>query len=269
MGLPQSGHDQRTVRVVVPVLASFATASFTIREFTLNLSEGGVFLPTEETCPPGTRGSLKFLSGQFDEGFTLRAEVVHVIEPDTEVEGQPGMGLRFLDVSPADLDRLRELVEGVRDGSVVEAIRRSIREGRRTLLEELRRRPIEQKMMLALNARTEEILAIIRDGNPAVIERAFQNPRFANKHAIAMLRDPRSSTRLLRLANRNRAWMSDNDIRWHFCNHPKAVVDEVVARLDNLPIARLRQLAEDRRIRPLIRTKARELAKRKMGGGGR
>jgi uncharacterized protein (TIGR02266 family) len=268
MGLPESIPDERTIRVVVPILATFAVESFTIREFTLNLSEGGVFLPTEKCRPPGTRGSLRFRISQFEEAFTLRAEVVHVIEPGNDTGRPAGMGIRFLDVTPDDQRRLHRLVEGVRDGSVIDAIRRSMREGRRSLLEELRRRPVDQKMMLAFSARAEEIHAIIRDGNPAVIERSFHNPRFMAKHVVAILRDPRTIPRLLRLINANRKWMSDDEVRWHFCNHPKAVVAEVEARLQSLPVARLRQLAEDRRVRQPIRSKARELARRKMGGAG-
>jgi uncharacterized protein (TIGR02266 family) len=266
MGLPEPIADERTIRVVVPILATFAIESFTIREFTLNLSEGGVFLPTEKCRPPGTRGSLRFRTTQFEEAFTLRAEVVHVIDPGNDAGRTSGMGIRFLDVSSEDRERLRRLVEGVRDGSVIEAIRRSMREGRRSLLEELRRRPVDQKMMLAVSARAEEIHAIIRDGNPAVVERSFHNPRFVVKHVVAILRDPRTIPRLLRLINGHRRWMSDDEVRWHFCNHPNAVVAEVVARLPHLPVVRLRQLAEDRRIRQPIRSKARELAKRKMCG---
>jgi len=265
MGLPESIPDERTIRVVVPILATFAIERFTIREFTLNLSEGGVFLPTEKCCPPGTRGSLQFRITQFEEAFTLRAEVVHIVAPTNDTARPAGMGIRFLDASPDDQRCLRRLVEGVRDGSVIDAIRRSMREGRRSLLEELRRRPVDQKMMFAVSARAEEIHAIIRDGNPAVIERSFQNPRFMAKHVVAMLRDARTTPRLLRLVNANRSWMSDDDVRWHFCNHPKAVVAEVVARLQQQSVARLRQLAEDGRIRQPIRSKARELAKRKMG----
>jgi uncharacterized protein (TIGR02266 family) len=267
MGLPASIPDERAIRVVVPILASFATETFAIREFTVNLSEGGVFLPTEKSRPPGTRGSLRFRVTQFEDPFTLQAEVVHVIAPDNEAGRPAGMGIRFLDVSSDDRKRLHRLVEGVRDGSVVDAIRRSMREGRRSLLEELRRRPVDQKMMLAISARTEEIYAILRDGNPTVVERCLQNPRFLSKHVVALLRDVRTSTRLLRLINANRSWMSDHDVRWHFCNHLNATVDDVLAHLPQLPVPRLRQLAEDRRIRQPIRAKAREWAKRKMGGG--
>jgi uncharacterized protein (TIGR02266 family) len=267
MGLPELKPDERTLRVVVPILASFATETFTVREFTLNLSEGGVFLPTEKNCPPGTRGSLKFRATQFEDPFTLEAEVVHVIASDNEAGRPAGMGIRFLDVSSDNRQRLHRLVEGVRDGSVVDAIRRSMREGRRSLLEELRRRPVDQKMMLAISARTEEIYAILRDGNPAVVERCLQNPRFFAKHVVALLRDVRTNARLLRLVHANRSWMSDADVRWHFCSHVNAALDDVLARLPDLPVARLRQLAEDRRIRQPIRRKAREWAKRRMGGG--
>lgn len=264
MGLPESIPDDRATRVVVPILASFATKAFTIRDFTLNLSEGGVFLPTEKRCPPGTRGSLEFRVTQFENPFSLRADVVHVIAPENEFGRPAGMGIRFLDVSADDRRRLHRIVEGVRDGSAVDAIRRSMLEGRRNVLEELRRRPVDQKMMLAISARTEEIYAILRDGNPKVVERCLQNPRFRSNHAVALLRDVRTSARLLRLVNANGDWMSDNDVRWHFCIHPNAAVDDVLARLPELPVPRLRQIAEHRRIRQPIRSKAREWARRKM-----
>ena len=77
-----------------------------------------------------------------------------------------GVGIRFLDLAPADLKRLGRLVDGIRDGSVTQAIRRSIEEGKTDLLQELRRRPIDQKVIFALTAGAEEIDALIRDGVP-------------------------------------------------------------------------------------------------------
>jgi uncharacterized protein (TIGR02266 family) len=141
----------RAVRAAVPVLVSFSSDAYTVRDFTLDLSEGGIFLLTEKTCPVGTRGTLKFRVSQFEEAFDLEAEVVRTVEPGQEPEGQhAGLGMRFLSLEEQDRKRLHRLVEGICNGSVVDAIRRSIRESGRTLEEELRRRPVDQKLMLAL-----------------------------------------------------------------------------------------------------------------------
>ena len=265
MGLPSTA-DARSIRVAVPILASFATDSFTFREFTLNLSEGGIFLPCDRACPPGTQGTLKFRVTQFEAPFTLRAEVVHVITSDNDPGRPPGMGMRFIDVADEDLARLRRLVDGVRDGSVADAIRRTMREGKRTLIEELRRRPVDQKMILAVTARSEEILALIQDGNSSVLERVLKNPRIMPKHLVALLRDPRLTARLLRIVGRTRHWMADEEVRWHFCIHQNAALGEVQAHLPRVSLPRLEQLSENPRMRPQLRSAARETAKRKKHG---
>ena len=44
----KKGMVDRPVRVDFPVLVSFSSDTYTAREFTLNLSEGGMFIPTEK-----------------------------------------------------------------------------------------------------------------------------------------------------------------------------------------------------------------------------
>ena len=147
----------RPVRVAVPVLVSFSSAAYAVREFSLDLSEGGIFVPTERSCEVGTRGTLKFRVSQFEEAFGLEAEVVRVVRPGEEVGNQQaGMGMRFLEVTERDHERLKQLVEGVCNGSVVDAIRKAIRESGRTMEEELRARPADQKLMLAIHATNRE-----------------------------------------------------------------------------------------------------------------
>jgi len=256
-------YDSRPQRVVVPVLVTFDSESYTVRDFTLNLSEGGIFLQTERLCSPGTRGALKFRATQFESPFTLRGEVVRVVRPGEGADGQQcGLGIRFLEVSEGDLKRLRRLVEGVRDGSVVQAIRRSIRESSRTILEEIRRRPVDQKMMLAVVAQGEEITALIRDGNPSVLIRLFGNPRLAVTHVQVLLQDKGLPTRVLSAVKKCRKWMQDDEVQWLFCSHPNTILVDVMTQLPSLPAGRLRQLATDRTIRPKIRIRAQELVNR-------
>ena len=260
-------HNWRPVRVVVPVLVSFASDSYTVRDFTVNLSEGGIFLQTERVCPPATRGSLKFRASQFEEPFTLRAEVVRVVPPGEEADGQPcGMGIRFLNVSEKDLNRLRRLVEGVRDGSVVEAIRRSVRESTRTILDELRRRPADQKMMLAFAAKGEEITALIRDGNPSVVIRLLDNPRMMISHVRTLLREKGLPSRVLSAVKRNDKCLVDEEARWLFCSHPRALLTEAMEQLPLLPVDRLRQLSGNPVIRQQIRIRAKALAMARGSG---
>ncbi len=72
----------RPSRVLVPVLVSFESEAFTVRDFTLDLSIGGIFLVTDHVCPWGTVGTMKFRSSQFEEPFTIQGRVVRVVSED-------------------------------------------------------------------------------------------------------------------------------------------------------------------------------------------
>jgi uncharacterized protein (TIGR02266 family) len=268
MEAAEAGDRWRPVRVDVPALVSFAAESYTVREFALNLSEGGIFLPTDRICEPGTRGTIKFRVTQFESPFTLQAEVVRVVRPGEAPTGQEaGLGIRFLDVDEKNRERLRRLVERVRDGSIVETIRRSIREGDHTILEELRRRPIDQKMMLAVSAQGEEITALIQDGNASVAMRLLENPRLTASHVTRLLGSKALPPRVLdAVRDHRRRWMANEDVRWAFCCHPKASLAAVLDLLPGLPTPRLRRLAEDKLVRREIHDRARSLAARRAAG---
>ena len=47
-----------------------------VDEFTANLSVGGIFLPTEHALPERARGTLTFRISQWEQPFTVEAEVV-------------------------------------------------------------------------------------------------------------------------------------------------------------------------------------------------
>jgi len=252
----------RSVRVAIPVLASFSSAAYAVREFTLNLSEGGIFLPTEKICPMGTTGELRFRLSQFDKPFALKAQVVRVVAPGEETHGQrPGLGLRFDSPRPEDLEQLKRLVDGVHDGSVVEAIRRALREGGSNLDQELRARPIDQKMMLAINANSQEISALIRDGNPSVLIRLLDCPRLGSADVIIMLRNKSLPTRVLTAIRKARRWLAAEESRWLFCIHPNAAQPDALAELRLLSRERQRRVSQDASVRAAIRAKAADLSR--------
>jgi uncharacterized protein (TIGR02266 family) len=251
----------RPIRVSVPARAEFAGARFLINEFTANLSEGGIFLNTEHMVPPGTVGKLTLRITQWDVPFTLEAEVVRIVQPDGEE--RPGLGIRFLNVSDADRRKLQRLVEGLRDGSVVEALRRGIREAPHGMLHELRTRPVDQKVMLAISANGEEIDALIRDGNPVVIQRLLDNSRLQIAHVRAIVRDPRLPPKPLLDIQRQPRWFRDEEVRYLFCMHPKAPFPQVIPVLSGLSVPRLKQISIHPNVNTRVQNKAKEILKRK------
>jgi hypothetical protein len=253
----------RPLRAAVPVLVTFESESFTVRDFTLDLSVGGMFLITSHACPWGTSGTLKFRTSQFEEPFTMDGRVVRIV---TEAEARPGrpagLGIEFLDPADVHKKKLGRLVDGAHSGTVVEAIRNSIRGGERTLDQELRNRPVDQKLMLAINARPEEITALIRDGNPTVIIRLLDSPRVTPAHTMQALRNRNLPTRVLTAIYRAISSRSDEETRWLFVTHPNAMFSEVVAEMKKLNGVKLRRLTREPNVRENVRTKAREFCGR-------
>jgi len=263
MTLVKTACVERPLRAAVPVLVTFESESFTVRDFTLDLSVGGMFLITERVCPWGTIGTLKFRTSQFEDPFTMEGRVVRIVTADDAQPGRPaGLGIEFLAPAEAHKEKLGRLVAGAHSGSVVEAIRNSIREGERTLEQELRSRPVDQKLMLAINARPEEIRALIRDANPTVIIRLLDCPRITLAHTMLMLRNRNLPTRVLSAIHRSISHRSNEETRWLFVTHPNAMFSEVVAEMKKLNGFKLRRLTREPNVRQNVRSKARELCGR-------
>ncbi len=244
----------------------FSGIEFRIKEFTANLSAGGIFLPTEYMVPPGTVGTLTFRISQWEEPFTVQAEVVRAVRPGDEPDiEEPGLGIRFLELSEADKKKLERLVLGVCDGSVVEAIRRSIRENRRNISEELRGRPTDQKVMFAVGARSEEIDALIRDGNQSAVQRLLDNPRLSGPQVRTILKDHRTRAGFMLALKRQRRWMEEEETRVLYCLHPNTPLRDAVAQLQTLPVSQLQAVERNPNVRAQIQAAAANL----MKGGGR
>lgn len=258
----------RPRRVAIPILVSFSSDAYACREFTLNLSEGGIFLPTEKMCEKGTRGTLRFRTSQFHDPFDLEAFVVRVVRPGEEPEGQvAGLGMQFLDLDDRSRELLRNLVEGMSTGSIVQAIRQTMLESGRTLDMELRQRPTDQKMILAAQARRDEIDPLLRDGNPSVLIRLLDCPRLAISHVLTMLRNPTLPTRVVSAIKRARKWCSNTEVKYLICIHPNAVLGDAMEQLRSLPADRLQRVMREGRVRAVIKSKARELHARSQRGG--
>jgi uncharacterized protein (TIGR02266 family) len=251
---------ERPTRALVPVLVSFESDSFTVREFTLDLSTGGILLATDRACPIGTVGTMKFRCSQFEEPFTIEGRVVRVVTEDELAAGKPpGVGIEFIDLSDELEKKLEDLAGGVRVGSVVEAIRKSVKEGESTLDQVLRDRPADQKMMLATVANSEEIRALIRDAHPTVMIRLLASPRIAPPNVIQMLRNRNLTTRVLSAICRTLVSRPNEEARWLFVTHPNAMFSEVVAEMNKLNRVKLLQLSREADVRQTVRLKAKEM----------
>ena len=71
-----------------------------------NLSEGGIYLENTIPHPVGTRVSLRFSLPGDEQKIEVRAEVAAAIAGEEEF----GMGLKFVDVDGAVLERIQKYI---------------------------------------------------------------------------------------------------------------------------------------------------------------
>lgn len=88
-----------------------------VEEYSANLSLGGMFIRTDEPVPVGTEMPIEFRLGQDYELIRGRGRVVWVRKRAADADHPPGMGIRFLELTPGSRELIFKLVERrVREG---------------------------------------------------------------------------------------------------------------------------------------------------------
>ncbi len=89
-----------------------------------NISAMGIFVRTTEPLPVGTQLTLRFAPPSSEEPFVLRGRVqwLNKVRPNHD-NPNPGMGIRFMDLSAPDRERIVETIRTIaylRDSPVLE-----------------------------------------------------------------------------------------------------------------------------------------------------
>jgi type IV pilus assembly protein PilZ len=108
----RSGADRRQhERVLVDWAVDYRASDTFLFAYISDISAMGIFVRTPNPEPAGTRLNLRFSppGGQLVE---LEAQVIWINPPrdDDEQGRQPGMGLQFVDLSPAQREQVLRLV---------------------------------------------------------------------------------------------------------------------------------------------------------------
>lgn len=106
---PDHAARRRAPRASVVLQLAYRSASHLLVSYCTNLSRGGLFVPSSEPLPPGTRLSLSLTVPGDDEPIELHAEVRWVRQFDA-LEGPAGMGLAFEDIDELLGDRVDSIV---------------------------------------------------------------------------------------------------------------------------------------------------------------
>jgi type IV pilus assembly protein PilZ len=108
------GRDRRQFeRVLVDLEVDYRCEDTFLFAYITDISAMGIFVQTRSPEPPGTRLNLRFTVAGLDRPFELEGEVIWInpYRPGDRENLNPGMGIRFVDLTPGDRERLTELVK--------------------------------------------------------------------------------------------------------------------------------------------------------------
>lgn len=90
---------------------TFASKSEYLKEYTTNISRGGMFVKTKQPPPQGTTVSLTLKVPESAQALTINVVVVHAVSP--EAGPVPGFGAKIQGADKEALDRWHQVIEGV------------------------------------------------------------------------------------------------------------------------------------------------------------
>ena len=106
-----TGLQRNTPRIAVKFRVAVEEGTPAKELFCTNLSEGGLYLRTHEPMPEKTVLHLSFALPRCTDTVSVAGEVVRTALLCTELEAEPGMGLRFVDLPDEVLLLLRNFVQ--------------------------------------------------------------------------------------------------------------------------------------------------------------
>lgn len=106
-----SGQERQAARV--PVVLRVEVAEYTAEKYLtgINISEGGMYIRTVDPFPEGKALHLKFTLPRDTETIKVTGEVTRTEKLGPSFEMEPGMALRFVDLSEEDQLRIRNFIQ--------------------------------------------------------------------------------------------------------------------------------------------------------------
>ena len=107
------GEHRKISRMSTVIQVNYHTADSFFRDFTDNISTGGMFIATAKPLKPGTQLRLEFLLPKCDYPIHVKAEVAWSRSVPSDGQ-QRGMGVKFHSLSPSAKDKINTIVQCLR-----------------------------------------------------------------------------------------------------------------------------------------------------------
>jgi uncharacterized protein (TIGR02266 family) len=107
-------HQRKAERHDVEVVVDLESDSNFYTGLTQNISTGGLFIATQKIKRVGERVHLKFTLPGASAPIEVETEVRWIRENTSllRTDGSPGMGVRFIDMSPVAAEAIQRFLEG-------------------------------------------------------------------------------------------------------------------------------------------------------------
>ncbi|MDH4163680.1 MAG: PilZ domain-containing protein [Nitrospirota bacterium] len=105
-----SGEPRKTPRVQVRIRVEIAEGAPAPSLFSVNISEGGIYLRTPHPLPEDTVLHLSFTLPYDQEKITVAGKVVRTTLLGANLNEEPGMGISFVEIADEIITRIRNFV---------------------------------------------------------------------------------------------------------------------------------------------------------------
>lgn len=105
---------RRNRRFDVEIKVDYQTRDIFTSNYVMNLSKGGVFIQSDSPHPIGTEIHLTFTLPELNTTIQVNGEVAWTYDIQRGTSAiLPGMGIRFIDLSPEDKKQLEATIENL------------------------------------------------------------------------------------------------------------------------------------------------------------
>jgi len=161
---------------------------------------------------------------------------------------------------------LRELHGGTIDeAALVEAVAEAEPDihRRQTLLQQIAKMNVSQRVQFAVKGGSEARRTLIRDSNKVVQRAVLQSPRLTEQEVEAFAAMPNLTDEILRLIAANRAFRKNYTVVRNLINNPKLPLDVSLHLLPMINAVDLKKLAMNKNVPETLRTSAVKLQRQR------
>ncbi len=108
-------------RTLIKIKVNIEGEGAYLYDYSRDMSEGGVFICTDDPLPVGEKIKVKFILPELLEEIEAAGEVTWV-NPAGSVDPPAGMGIKFIDLSPDRQAHIQDVIARIEGGKGVPSI---------------------------------------------------------------------------------------------------------------------------------------------------